>query len=109
MEAEFDKGPVLFEELRDVEVLPAFIGLLIEIDGPDPVLIVFDIRGDIDYEIIRTHVSQQTHKAAFVEFDELFGKADLVGLRIVYKILYEQVSRDAGDMLFNQGVEMGEV
>ncbi len=87
VEAEFDEGPVLFEELRDVEILPAFIGLLIEIDGPDPVLIVFDIGGDIDDEVIGAHVAQQTDKAAFVEFDELFGEPDLVGLRIVYEIL----------------------
>jgi hypothetical protein len=108
-EAKFNEGPVLLEELWDIEVLPAFIRLLIEIDRPDAILIVFDIRRDVDYEVIRSHVSQQADKAAFVEFDKLFGEPDLVGLGIVDEIFDEQVSGNAGDMFFDQRVEMGEV
>ena len=109
LQAEFDKGPVLFEELRNIQVLSAFIGLLIEVDGPYPVLIVFDVGGDVDDEIIGSHIAEQTDKAAFIEFDEFFGQADLVGQGIVHEIFDEEVAGDAGNMFFDEGIQMGEI
>lgn len=101
LQAEFDKGPVFFEELRDIQILPAFIRLLIEVDSPDTVLIVLDIGSDIDDEIIGSHVTEQADETAFVEFDEFFGQADLVGQGVVNEVFDEEVAGDAGDMFFN--------
>lgn len=88
-EAEFDKGPVLFEELGDIEIFSTLIGLLVEVDGADPVLIIFDIGGDIDDEIVGAHISEETHETAFVKLDEFFGEADLIGLGVVDEVLDE--------------------
>ena len=109
LQAELDKGPVLFKELRDLQILPALIRLLIKIDGPDPVLIVLDIGSDIDDEIIGSHVAEQADETAFIEFDEFFGQADLIGQGVVDEVFDEEVTGDAGDMFFDEGIEMGKI
>ena len=106
-QAELNEFPVLFKELRDIEILPAFIRLLIEVDGPDAILIIFYIGGDIHYKVIGPHVAEEPDEAAFVEFYELLCEADLVGLRIVEKVADEQIAGDAGDMFFDEGVMVG--
>ncbi len=46
--------------------------MLIEVNGADPVLIVFDIGSDDDYKIIRAHIAQETDKTAFIKFYKFF-------------------------------------
>jgi hypothetical protein len=107
-EAKLYKGYIFLKELGNVEIFSSFITLLVEIDGPDPVLVVLNVRGDIHDEIIGTHITQETYEAAFIEFYELFGQPDLIGLGIVCKIFDKQVSGYAGNMFFYQGVMVGE-
>lgn len=109
LQAELDKRAVFFKELRDIQILPAFIGLLIEVDGSNPVLVVFYIGSDVDDEIIGSHVTEQADETAFIEFDEFFGQADLIGQGVIDEVFDEEVTRDAGDMFFDEGIEMGKI
>src|SRR5215204_5158850 len=75
----FNKWNILLEELWQVKIFAPFIRLLIEIDGPDAVLNVFYIWCNINYKIIRTHITEQSNKASFIEFYKLLRKPDPVG------------------------------
>ena len=81
---------------------------MIEVNGPDAVLIIFDVGGNVHDKIIGAHVAQQADEAAFVEFYKLFGEPDLIGLGIIEEAADEHVARDSRDMFFHQGVVMGE-
>ena len=67
---------VFLEELRQVEVLPSVVGLLVEIHGPDADLRILEIGHDDHDEIVRAHVAEQADEAALVEFHQLLGDPD---------------------------------
>ena len=70
-EAELHQRIIFFKKLREVHIFPAFITLLIKINGPDTILIILDIRSNIYYKIVAAHITQQTHKASLIELYKL--------------------------------------
>lgn len=107
--AEADEFLVLLEELREVEVLSALIGLLVEVDSPDAVLEILDIGGDVHHKIVGAHIPEQAHEAAFIELHEFLGQPDLVGTGLIEVFLDENISGDAGNMFLHQGILMGKI
>ena len=96
------KLKIFFVKLRKIQVLPAFIGLLVEVDCPDAVLVIFYIRSDVNYKIVTTHIAQQPGKTTFIEFYKFLGNPDLVCFRLVEVIFQEHISGNAGNMFFHQ-------
>ena len=96
-------GKVVLEKLRKVKGTPAFIALLIKINGPDTVLVLFEIGGHLHDVIVGPHVAEQSDEATLVELDEFFGQSNLVEIFAFEKVIYEIVSRDPNDMLLDQG------
>ena len=72
---------ILFIKLGQVKVFPSFVALLVEIDRPDAVLIIFDIRCNIHDKIVAPHIAQQPGETPLIELHKFLGDADLVGLR----------------------------
>lgn len=107
--AEPDDGVVFLEELREVDAAAAFVTLLIEVNGADAILDVFEVGGDVDDVVVAAHVAEEAEEAAFAEFDELFGDADSVHIGAIQVVANEDVAGDAGDVLLHQGVALGEV
>src|SRR5665213_300039 len=106
--AEGYKGSVLLEELRQVEILTALVRLLIKIYGSYAILKILNVGRYIHHKIIRAHIAQQPDETTLVEFDEFLGKTNAVRDRLLQIFGNEYISRNAGNMLFHQGVVMGE-
>ena len=98
-----NNGQVVFEKLRKVEGSPTFVTLLIKINRPDAVLVLFEIGGHLNDVIVSPHVTEQADEATLVELDELFGQPNFVQILSSEKIIDEIVSRDSDDVFFNEG------
>jgi len=103
-----DKRRILLEELREVEVLPAVVGLLVEVHRADAHLRLLEVGREHEDEVVGPHVAEQAHEAALVELHQLLGDADRLKLGIVHPPRDEDVARDAGDVLLDQGVAVRE-
>ena len=75
---------------------------LIEVDGAQPVLIAFDVWGDVDHVVVGAHIAQQSHEAALVEFNKLFGNPSLIEHIHVQLLFEEIVSGYTSNMLFDE-------
>jgi len=80
----------------------SLVRLLIEIDRPDPELNLLKIGSDIDHVIVGPHISEQANEATLCKLDELFGDADTIEVPVIKMFPDEDISRDAGDVLFDQ-------
>ena len=78
--AELDHGGVFLEELREVEVLPAVVRLLVEIHRADADLGVLEVRGDDGDVVVAAHVAEEADEAALVELHHLLRHADRLGV-----------------------------
>src|SRR6478735_3961223 len=107
-ETEFNQLPVFFKELRQIHIFSSFIGLLVKIYGAYPVLEIFNIRGDVDYEIVCTHIAKQAYETTLVEFDEFLGKPDAVGILLLQISTDKNIAGYARNMFFGKGMLMGE-
>ena len=106
--AQFDYWPIIFKELGKVEGAPSFIALLIKVDGPNTVLVLIKIGAYLDDVIISAHVSEQAHKATFIEFDEFLGQSDRVQIGPVQVFAYKIISRQSNNMFLNKCILMDE-
>ena len=108
-EGQLNEFIVFFEELRQVAVFFAFIGLSVEVDGADAVLNIFYIGDHVHDEVIGAHITQKLHEATFIELDKFFRETDHVGARVVEVVTNEDIAWYTGDMFFDKGGTMGQV
>ena len=90
-----DNRIVFFEILGLVETTAAFVGLLVKVNSPQPELGALNVRRDVDYVVIGSHITQEAYEAAFVELDELLRQPDLVEPVLGQLIADERVSRES--------------
>ena len=94
-------GPIYFQH--------PFIALLVKVDGPYAILDFLKIRSDINDVIHTTHVPEQPEKAPLPEFYELLCNPYLIELWGLKVVLDEDVSRNSGNVLLNQGVPIDQI
>src|SRR5450631_2038931 len=99
---EVDQRFIFFKKLRKVNIFSSFIRLLVKINGAYPVLEVFNIRRDIYYKIVGSHISEQTNKTTFIKFYKLFCKTYPVGNRFLKIIRDKNIAGDTGYVILNQ-------
>ena len=97
-----DEYLIFFEELRQIDVLTAFITLLVEINGSDPELDVVEVLGDVEYEVVAAHIAQQAHETTFVELHEFFRDPSGVEFWALQMALSEHIAGDPGNMFFDE-------
>ena len=100
---------VVLEKMWAVNLEGRFVGLLVEIDGADAVLHLLEVGGDVDDVVHRAHVAEEAQVAALGEFDEFLGNPDFVQIGAAEVAADEHVSRNAGDVLFDQRVLAHEI
>lgn len=103
-DAESDEGIVFLEELRQIEVFAAVVGLLVEIHCADTNLRTFEVRRYIDDEVVGPHVAEEANEAAFIELDQLFRDPDCFELLVFHPVLDKHIPRQANEVLFNEGI-----
>lgn len=69
--AKLNYRTVILEKLGKVEGAPTFVALLIKVDGSYAVLVLVEVRANLDNIVIGTHVTEQSYKTALVEFYKL--------------------------------------
>ena len=74
--AEFYDGQIVLEKLRKVERTPSLVALLVKIDCPDAVLVLFEIRSHLHDVIVGPHVTEEPDEATLVELDEFLGQTN---------------------------------
>ena len=108
LEAVEGQGLIFLEELRQVIVFPAVVGLLVKIHRTDADLRVFKVRHDDDDEVVGTHVAEQADEAALIELHELLGDTDGFQVAVMQPALDEDIARDAWNVLLDQHAAAGE-
>ena len=106
--AECDQLIVFLEELGQVEIFATVVGLLVEIHCSDSNLRALEIGGDVDDEIIGTHVAKQANEAAFVEFDQLFGNSNRFEPFAFHPVLDEHVPRQTDEVFLDQCIAIAD-
>ena len=106
---QFHQRIILFEELRQIQILSAFEALLVEVDRPDSELDFLEIGRDIKYIIVGTHVAKETNKAAVIKLYQLFGNAHPVETFVIEIGEDELVAGNACDMFFYQRILVSEI
>ena len=103
-DAEPDERVVFFEKLWQIEILSSVIRLLVEVHGPDTDLRAFEVRSDIDDEVIGTHVSEKADEASLVKLYQFLGNSDRFELFVVEPGIDKHISWQAHDVLFDERV-----
>ena len=101
--AEFYDGQIVLEKLRKVERTSSLVALLVKIDCPDAVLVLFEIRSHLHDVIVGPHVTEEPDEATLVELDEFLGQTNFVQIFAFEEVIDEVISRNPDDMLFDEG------
>ena len=104
--AKSDQGVVFFEELRQIEIFSAVVGLLIEIHCADTNLGAFEVGGNVYDEIVGTHVAEQADEAAFVEFNEFFCDAYCFEGFVFHPVIDKHIAGQSNDVLLYQCISI---
>ena len=107
-EAVEGQGRVFLEELRQVIVFSAVVGLLVKVHRADADLRVFKVRHDDDDEVVGAHVAEQADEATLVELHELLGDPDGFQVTVIQPAFDEDIAGNAGNVLLDQHAAAGE-
>nr|GFD33511.1 hypothetical protein [Tanacetum cinerariifolium] len=97
-------GLVVFERLGQIHGAAALVALLVEVDGPHPVLLVLKVGRDVDDVVVGAHVAEQAGKAALVKLHKLLGNAHLVEVGPPQPQTDKIVARNTGNMLLDERI-----